>query len=366
MALFQHAHRVAVTNQLKNDVVQLNHLLAQTTISHRDQVYIQTWMDNISGKGQIADGITKWAEKVNSFFWMMYPLQISHATHYTARNLLQPLLMHAHMSEAEILRSAARVWTGHASPELKQSMKNNWQFITQKEAIRQQMMFLAESASQGPYAFTGQKLHEAKDSIKLVGAVIPLSDEINRLHVYPIFFESALRNSKEYASGKKSFDSLRSSLFLDAMSEAQINLLENDLLSGDHAKFAHRFAQYKTEIVNFKYGREARSMFEQTRGGRSVFGLANFMRGMWQQVYRNSAEPTMRGIKDKDLRTAYQGVVSGTTLYIALRIAQEIYFAILGRKERDVYDLADTFFGINPGSVGLNKLATMNLMSIRL
>ena len=360
-SVIMHIHRAIFANDVKEFKHQFNALLNQTDLNQNDREMIQTWYDNMAGVGQGAGIMTWFAEKANNFVWRTFPLQITKAAHYTARNLLQNTLLIANLPSHEIMRSAVKLAIGKRSQELVNTVREKWGLITQKKGLREHVMQLKESAELGNASYADNLLHTFNQQLgNIGGAIITMSDEVNRKIAFPVMFESGLRNAKEYLSGKRSFDSLRSNLMLDNLDEAQIDKLERILTGaagGDPPKdFAYWYARYKTENMHYKYNREARGMMEQTRGGRVVFGLANWVRGIWQQVIRNGTQVATRGIRDKDLRTLIQGIMTVTGVYVAIRLANEALRAIAGERYYQGYDLIQTFFGINPGSWGANQI----------
>ena len=95
------------------------------------------------------------------------------------------------------------------------------------------------------------------------------------------------------------------------LNDVQINQLESLLDRKDLEKLCVLFLHVtKTENVFFKYARSSRSMMEQSRSGRLLSGLNHLPAWCWlKRLVENSMKPFVRGVKDVDVLTMYQGVM---------------------------------------------------------
>jgi hypothetical protein len=336
--VLNHYRRALLRNATKSESVQMNEMLKQVDLSTRDIGHLNNWMSNVLGKPMGATSFTRAAEWVNNKFWRNYGVHLSKILHFVGRNILQSSWLLGQQNVGDVLQSAMRVWSGHATENTKRAFKERWISISQKGAITEEQMALGQASERSQTrTFRNRVSHRYSQLQQFANRLMPFSDTMNRLTIYPILHETAQRYGQKYMNNKVSFNKLRRKLGLDTLSLGQTEKLEQLLAKGDVDNFAHYLAQYKTENTQFKYGRTERSMLEQTRGGRAVMGLATYPRGVFELLWNGSAIPFFKGIKELDVRQGWQAVYQGVSTVVLSRIAMELARGVMGDRDKEDY-----------------------------
>lgn len=355
-AVMYHLRRAMITNAIKDDYTKLNQIIKDGDLTSTDTDRIQRWIDNLVGKPEDAGWATRFSEKLNNAFWKMFAFQVKRAGHYFVRNLLQFITIQGHIGKAELMRSGSLLAAGRMNPLLKDELNTRWYGITQKKAIQDEVMILNEASKNRELGVVGTARAYGSYVTDFGNAILTESDEVTRKPAFMIFHESAYHNANQFLKGERSYGSLRSNLYLDNLSDSQIDNLEQMIQNKDLKNFCYNYAKYKVENIFMKYNRTGRSLSEQTRAGRLITGLITYPRGMVEQLVQNSLKPTIRGLKDGDIRTVYTGVMTSVGLYVSIRLMNELSKAIMGNREKEDYTLAETFLGYTPGSIGYRKM----------
>ena len=154
-------------------------------------------------------------------------------------------------------------------------------------------------------------------------------------------------------AGKISVGKLRSRLMLDSMMLSQRVELDRLLTTGDYDTFVRRYAEYKTDAVNFSYDTALRSAIEQTPMGRVLAGIAVFPRGVYNIAVTNGLKPLVTGVKQGNYGQAAQGLRNLVMLYIGAKTTDWVYQQVTGKK--GAYG-AGGLLSYAPGAPGLNML----------
>jgi len=179
-----------------------------------------------------------------------------------------------------------------------------------------------------------------------------MSDEVNRMAVWPVLYSSAQRNAKLYKAGKISYGTLSNRLKLDTLHVSQRMELKQ-LLETDRVEFQARFAEYKTENIHFRYETALRSAAEQDPGSRMIGGLIVYPRGYVEIAYQNAVKPFFQGMKTQNYRMAWQGLIGIATLYAGADIARRLIEKITGKS---AYGLVSSLLQYGPGGPGFGKV----------
>jgi len=191
-------------------------------------------------------------------------------------------------------------------------------------------------------------------------AITPgVTDKGNRKAVWPLAYDIVQRNIKQFRDGKLSAQGLWNRLALNTITPGQsmemMSLLENE----DYSEFMSRYAEYKTENVNFRYNPLLRSLQEMTPTGRVTLGLLTFPRGVMNIAIKNGLEPIAdyaHNPTSKNARRAYDGFKTLIKLFAGTSIAQSLSLAITGVS---AYGLWKLIFGPSLLAPGFGKVVEL-------
>lgn len=359
--VYSHISRVEMMADMFDDVQELSKKFTEAGPSGRDIALFRRNIRNAVGIGESVPDAIRFAEGGNRFFWMTYPWVVSRALWYTARNLPWQNVAFGlgQLPPTQIAKASARlatdITTGKLSPAFKEDFEEGFKArISQKLPMWQQFMMLGKG-NIAPKA--NKKLMRGLD---IVGQVIPLSDEGNRLLAFPVAYYAAEASVNAYKAGKISFGKLSKNLKLGTLHLSQQLDLQDMIKEGNARGAIFRIAEMKTENVHHKYRTSERSGIEQYRAARPFVGLYNWPRGMVEAVYQNGIKPLYYGIEDKDWNKAYTALGSVLGTFAGFYAAREGLAKLVGKKSKHgAYDMLETLSSYGPGSAGLGTIESI-------
>ena len=352
--LYNHIQRAALIADTGMDMINLSDKFLIAMPKTRDaNSQIRTFkrfVMNAMGLDESAPVATRVVEKVNRFFWRTYPFAISRPLWYTFRNLTQNVMALGQLNTAETAKSVLRLATSGTSDLSKRHFSSNFKsIISQKLPIFRHFMMMEHDVVDKKYK---RKMIRLLDTL---GQVIPFSDEVNRMILFPVVHDIAERNVNLYKEGKISFDKLASKASLNTLHPQEILSIQDLLRDGKYDEAIFDITSAKVANTHFRYRAAERAGVEQHRAARPLTGLYNWPRGLVEATYYNGVKPFVVGLHTKNFRMAFSGLTSMTKLLGGMFAARELLKKILGKKdEYGAYDTLNTVFGYSPGSAGLN------------
>jgi len=352
--LYNHIQRAAIIADSGLDMIKLSDMFLAAMPKTRDaNSQIRTFkrfVMNAMGFDESAPIAVKTVERVNRFFWRTYPFAISRPLWYTFRNLTQNIMAVGQLNTPEVLKSIFQLSASGTSDMLKRHFSANFKsVISQKLPIFRHFMMMEHDVVDKKYK---RKMIRLLDTL---GQVIPFSDEVNRILLFPVVHNIAERNVSAYKDGKIDFDTLARKTSLNNLHPQEILDIQDLLRDGKYDEAIYEISAAKVANTHFRYRTAERAGIEQHRTARPLTGLYNWPRGLVEATYYNGVKPFVVGMQTKNYGMAFSGLMSITKLLSSMFVARELLKKILGKKdEYGAYDTFNTIFGYSPGSAGLN------------
>ena len=351
-ATIAHLERLMTFNVTYDDIQGMWTSLQGEKITKRDMGVLKDFVDTAVGKRKKAGAYTRIAQKATRLFWRFHFANPLKSAWFVTRNLLQNIAYApSQMSMVEWAKSTPLVYikkiVGKKNPEMATAFEKEWKpKISQKRQMYRQFMLQDEGD------ISRKLTHRAAILMDLVGGAATMSDEINRISVWPVLYTAAQNNAKSYKAGSMSLGRLSNRLRLETLHVTQRMELKQ-LLETNPAGFAARFAEYKVENIHFKYETAFRAAAEQGTLQRIVGGLTVYPRGFLELAYQNSVKPFYQGMQTGNHRMAWQGLVGLMMLLIGTEAAKRLVEKITGKS---AYGILGNLFQYGPGGPGLGKL----------
>lgn len=329
-ATSSHLERLMIFNSTYDTVQDLWESYKEASPSAGDIQTLRNFIDTALGKGKERNAFVKALQKTTRAFWRFHFFSPVKSAWFVTRNLVQNIAYApSQMSIVEWAKSTPTTWgkkaLGKKNPEMAEAFKNEWKSkISQKRQMYRQFLLQEEGAIAGKL---GQR---AVITMDVAGSLATMSDEINRMTVWPVLYSSAQRNAKLYKSGKISYGTLSSRLRLDTLHVTQ-RIEMKQLLENNPKEFQAKFAEYKTENIHFKYETAFRAAVEQNPLSRIALGLTVYPRGFYELAYQNSVKPLFQGMRTGNYRQAWQGLLGLLFLYVGADVARRIIEKITGK-----------------------------------
>jgi hypothetical protein len=190
-------------------------------------------------------------------------------------------------------------------------------------------------------------------AVEFMGRTAMWSEKALRVASWGIAHQIAQTATRAFADGKIGMGKLRERLMLDTMMLSQRAELDRHLTNKDYDMFIRRYAEYKTDSVNFSYDTALRSALEQTPTGRAIAGIMVFPRGVYNIAVTNGLLPMYYGSKKGDTHQAAMGLRNIAMLAIGSYTTNWAYEQIMGKKGTySPLGLA----AYSPGAPGLNLI----------
>ncbi len=347
-----HLERLMTFNATYDSVQEFWGSVELGELSKKDVRILQEFIDTAIGKRRKADSLVRVGQKATRLFWRFHFANPLKSAWFVTRNLLQNIAYApSQMSLIEWAKSTLLVYgkkiLRKPNEDMSDAFTKEWKpKISQKRQMYRQFMLQEEGDITGKYG------HKATVALDYVGGLATMSDEINRISVWPVLYTSAQRNAKLYKSGKLSLGALSRRLRLDTLHISQ-RLELKQLLETNPKEFQARFAEYKTENIHFKYETAFRSAVEQQPGSRLLGGLMVYPRGWFELAYQNSVKPFYQGMRTKNYSMAWQGLVGLMLLYAGGDAARRLIEKITGRS---AYGFFSNLLQYGPGGPGFGKI----------
>uniref|UniRef100_A0A6H1ZMY8 Uncharacterized protein n=1 Tax=viral metagenome TaxID=1070528 RepID=A0A6H1ZMY8_9ZZZZ len=349
--LYSHIHRVKMMAALVDDVAALSNKIRTATPapSKSDIKFFSRALKNALGFGEDVPPLYKSLENMNKFFWYTYPLAFSRSAWYTTRNLAQNLaLAPGQLSLTEMTKAIKDLVIDGKSPEYMEARDKYFKSrISQKLPMYRHFMMQAQEEAGAKYK--GNIVR----GLDFIGKIIPMSDEVNRLLLFPVSYRMAENNVKAFKEGKIDFNKFMNRMLFKNLHSVQQMDVMNLLEKNNTTEAIFRIAEMKVENVHFKYRTSERSGMEQFRAQRPIVGLFTWPRGLFETIYRNGLQPFTEGIQTQDYNRAYYGLRSILGTVAGMYAARELLKKTVGKKGGSTaYDITETLFGYSPGSAG--------------
>ncbi len=353
-AVLHHLERAMVANATADSLEVFWANFEKALPSKQDIGYMREFMDSALGRPKHAPWAIKKVRWVTRAFWRFYFVQPTKAIWFATRNLIQNVAFGpSQLTPRELAISAAQLVAGQKNSQMAADFANEWSSkVSQRRQMHRQFLLQEEGEI---FSSTGAKAVVLLDAL---GQAAPLSDEVNRLAIWPLIHQAAYRWGQKFAAGKISYGKLAARLKLDTLHISQQLELQSLLDKGDTAEFVRLVANWKTENVHFRYETAFRSAAEQTTTGRAIIGLLTYPRGVFELTYQNSVKPLAQGIRTGDGRKIWQGVVSLALLYIGAELAKEIVKKITGKTAYGFLELLTHYTPFDPGASKIAEFAS--------
>jgi hypothetical protein len=338
-SITRHIEKLAVFAEAIDGVEALVENFNKINPSNKDINLLRRFVNNSLHRYPTVPTHIKIPRAVNRLFWRAYfGLNPFHGAWFFTRQMGQnfaylpsqvSLTEHA-KATAQFIKSKAE---GNVDQDLLDSFEEFWKNdFSQKRNIYKYFMMMNEEDMAAAHKTSGKAKAVAEVATDFMGKVAPVSDEINRLGIFPGLYLMAKNNAVAYQNGEISFDKLMHRLRLNSQPTAFQNLMLKHLFSGNIKQFAKEYASVKTRNIHGRYDSKLRGLIEQTPGGKTFVGLITFPRIGAEILYQQGLKPMVEGTAEGDYKKAYQGLTTTLRFAIAAALVSSFFRRKLGRE----------------------------------
>lgn len=331
----------------------------------------------------------KVAREVDRLFWRSYLVfDPSGSLWFGWRQILQNIAFDpSQFNMAELMKSIgsfsnvnkSQEWMKN-NPDAAETFKEYWdRNVAENRAFYRHFIMKSEYA--GGLEMSGilpdylrKKLRLSEDAVTKVGTFVDMmaftpgvTDRANRMAVWPVAYDMAQRNLRQFQDGSLSTQGLWNRLALNNITPGESMEMMSLIRDEDYSEFMSRYAEYKTEKIHFRYNPLLRSLQEMTPTGRVLFGLMTFPRGVINIAIKGGLEPIadmMHNPSNANARRAYDGFKTLIKLTAGTGLADMLSIGVVGV---GAYSLFQLLFGptlLSPGASKLYEVAHDNRMII--
>jgi hypothetical protein len=377
LAIKQHGTRLATIDEMFWPMEDLHKEFTGIELSETFRKAIKAWSRNAAGKYEDPGELIRGLNFIKRQWWRQYGWSPTKQGKFWVRNFGQSFLGLAQLDTVQTARSLPRaMWSivrnapellnsqvkdipvpkgVRINPYLVQDMKRFGSIEIAQRAQLYQLMTMNELAK-------GGDVSEALGTLSDFAAQgMGISDSINRfVGTWPVAYQIAWDNVGYHKLGQINTKTLYQRLKLDIMSQADQEILERLLETGDTRTFARQYANMKTRTIHYEYSIAARSMLEQRSVNRSFLGVMTWPRNATLNYINHGAKPMIEGYRTGNMSKSWEGA--------KVILKYLMTFGALGAGYEELLD--DKLYGIltslrySPGSPELST-ATHVLKSLR-
>lgn len=342
-AIQNHWERAAIANATADQLEAFWGNVEAAGLNRSDIQNVRGFVNSAIGRSAPARGIVYFARWLGRQFWRFHFLSPVRSGWFAMRNLLQNLYAGSQMPVKELSKAAVKLTAGVRNPWLKADYAADWKKkLTQKRQLHRE--FLMQEA-ESPKQVRNRALLLMDD----LGVAAPLSDEANRLLIWPVFHTVAYDAVQAYRAGKITFRQLKARTGLDRVHVTERLMLQRFLAQGNDHAFVSEIAKIKTQNTHGIYATKGRSSWEQTPEGRAFIGLVTYPRLVWEIIYQNGAKPFAQGVQAGNYRMMYRGMTGMIAMIVGSAIAKKILWEVAGRHAYGVIETLTRYTPLNPG-----------------
>jgi len=361
--VLQHLERAAVFNAIADDmerfwgnVTKIGTQKRGGTLSKKDVEALEQLLLSIQGRIRSLPPPMQKLREVNKWFWRMHlGFLPTRGAWFFTRNIFQNAAFGLSQVNPAIFAKAAkdfptRVWTSQfvtpgGNQWIADDFGNRFRYeVSQWGKISRHLMYMEEGNIRKQWGA------EAEIIVDKIAQWPLISDEFNRMLVWPVLHQMAFKEGGAYLEGKINLKSLNARLMLDTLHPTQYKELRDLLDKGDHHGFVLRYSELKTENIHFRYENALRSLIEQRPEWKMIVGLATFPRGAFEIFYQNGVKTMLRGWKAKDYGMATRGLATIAAFGLMSFLVAEFFRRFLGKY---AYGLV-TFLAYTPLDPGVS------------
>jgi len=339
-AVMQHLQRVSLLESTYYPLQSLHEEFSGVRVTPNQRDVLLKYQNNLLNVFEHAGLAARVASTIKHKFWQMKGADPTFLARFTIRNLGQSGLGAAHIDLAR-----APAWLIKSLVNPNPNLKEDFNTYLHREIIDRMhyynQMGLLDSSTVGLYSgsWAGWQDFGAKQ--------FAASDTINRMLTWRIFHEGGYNSVQEFANGKITDKELSRRLKLDILPGPQRTMLQNLLVEKDYDLFVRRYAQFKTQNIQYSYETTAKSAHEQTVGNKPWMGVMTWSRSAVEQ-YNLAGQAMINGYKNGDGQMFRQGVYFYTKFALSFAGLSAFYKWLTGGED-DLYGLFNSI-AYFPGS----------------
>jgi hypothetical protein len=348
-----HMGKVDIALSVMEDVKQFWKNFQDADPTMEDSAVMREFVDNMMGRSRKHGVAKQFVKGARKWFWRLHFLNPFKGLWFAYRNLHQNLAYGlTAVSATETAKSVKDIIVEKATGQVNSQREDAFietfvPKITQKRQMQREAMLQEESTIKG---VDHNWFINAAD---VFGQMAVLSDEGNRMMIWPVLHRVAQRNLEQYRNGAITDKKLIKRLKLNTLHPSQQMEMLTLLDQGKDTEFMSNFAEYKTENLHFKYETALRAGIEQDPVTRALTGLMVYPRGVWEIFYQNGAKPAITGWKNKNYAQAYEGVKNMAGLIMMSAVTKWLIWQVAGKK---AYGFFSTLFDYSPLGPELGKI----------
>jgi len=359
-----HITRVKTALLITEDLEKFWNNFIKANPSAKDIRYARAYVDTLVGRPKESGPMLDVGIKARRIFWKFHFYNPTKAFWFAFRNIHQNIYGASQLDVVEAAKAvkdiAVEKLTRKTNEQRNQHFDEDWKTkISQKGVMWHQFMLMEDvsSAPFAPFMSTYKKLDTTLSKVEHLmnglGHLAIMSDELNRLGIWPVAHRIAQKNVEDYLAGEIDYKKLKKRLKLSTLELSERLELGALLAAKDTDTFIRKYAEFKTENTHFRYESSLRSAAEQYPLARLLTGLMVYPRGVYQILKYNGVLPMLDAAKTGDVRQGYEGFKNILALFFMSWIAKRWIKKITGK---DAYGVIETMLSYTPLDPGFGKI----------
>jgi len=313
--------RVAVRNEIANDLENIYKRFNSTELSTSDKKYLEDVYSAVMLKGTAMEQPYDVLAKLSAAFWRTHLSVVTNpvgAIKATTRNALQFLAEGGQvLNLKEFYRTGSGIATHLAKggtletfdPELANDFHDAFRgYISQKGSLYREMMFIELDKKAKSDNWSKELVQQTKMLLDLTGSLYVGVDTVTRATLWPTVYKSVKDAANNYISGKITYKKFLNLTNIDTMMQKSQTSTAIDLLkAGNVRELSKYIADTYTFDICRGYAAEERAGVERTREKRTIVGIYTYPRGVYDLFHKRGFKPMIDGIREGNAGKAKRG-----------------------------------------------------------